>query len=156
VGLQQDIARSHLETLIERIAGIEKAVPDQDGDYFIRTEKAGFFARVDGEDPPVIRVFSIVANEIDKSPDLLDSLNEINTQLSFLRSMWIRQQVLIEGETLALTTGMAEFAEICRRVASATDYFGPGLIGRFGGQSFFEDTKKVDYAPEPPASPGYL
>ena len=49
MGLNNDIARSHLETLIERISGVEKATPDEQGNYFIKTESAGFFARVDGD-----------------------------------------------------------------------------------------------------------
>jgi len=45
---QLDVAISHLETMVERVTNSDKAIPDQDGDYFIETEYGGFFARVDG------------------------------------------------------------------------------------------------------------
>lgn len=156
MALQQDIARSHLETLIERITGVDRAVPDRDGDYLIRTQSAGFYARVDGADSPIFRVFSIVVDQVDKSPELFETLNDINAQLAFLRSMWIRGQVLIEGEMLALSAELADFDEVCRRVALATDRFGPELVARHGGKLFFETTKQIDYGPEPPTHPGYL
>jgi hypothetical protein len=156
VGLNNDIARSHLETLIERISGQEKAVPDQQGQYFVQTEGAGFFARVDGDDVPVIRVFSVVAKEIEKSPELLESLNQINGALSFVRTMWAGGQVMIGGESIALSTDLAEFTQICRTVAMASDHFGPQIVQQHGGKPFFEESKDPGYEPLEPKHPGYL
>lgn len=156
MGLPRDIARSHLETLVEGLTGTEKAVADQQGDYFIRTESAGFFARIDGDEPPVIRVYAVVAAEVEKSPDLLESLNDINTSLSFVRTMWVNGQVLFEGESLALSTETTDFTQICRTVAMAADRFGPELISRFGGRPFFQATKEPGYSAEEPEQPGYL
>lgn len=142
--------------MIERITGVEKALPDRDGDYLIKTQSAGFFARVDGADSPIIRLFSIVVDGVAGSPALFEALNAINTQLAFLRAMWVRDQILIEGELLALSAELADFDEVCRRVAFATDRFGPELIARHGGKPFFEATKQEDYDPHPPSHPGYL
>jgi hypothetical protein len=156
VGLNNDIARSHLETLLERISGQEKAVPDAQGQYFVRTEGAGFFARVEGEDVPVIRVFSVVAKDVAKSPELLESLNEINGALSFVRTMWSAGQVMIEGESIALSTDLSEFTQICRTVAMASDHFGPQIVQQHGGKPFFEESKEASYEPLEPKHPGYL
>jgi hypothetical protein len=38
---QLDVAISHLETMVERVTNSDKAIPDQDGDYFIETEHGG-------------------------------------------------------------------------------------------------------------------
>jgi hypothetical protein len=156
VGLNNDIARSHLETLIERITGIEKAAPAESGDYFIKTENAGFFARVDGDDVPVIRVFSVVAKDVEKTPELLESLNEINGSLTFVRTMWMGKQVLVEGEALALSTDVSEFSQICQTVAMASDHFGPKIVAAHGGKPFFEQTKEPEYEAPRPDQPGYL
>lgn len=156
VGLNNDIARSHLETLLERISGQEKAVPDEQGTYFVQTGGAGFFARVDGDDVPVIRVFSVVAKEIEKSPELLESLNEINGALSFVRTTWSGGQVMIGGESIALSTDLNEFSQICRTVAMASDHFGPQIVQQHGGKPFFEQSKEPTYEPLEPKHPGYL
>jgi hypothetical protein len=156
VGLNNDIARSHLETLIERISGVEKATPDEQGNYFIKTESAGFFARVDGDEVPVIRVFSVVARDVEKTPELLESLNDINGALSFVRTSWAGKQVLIGGESLAMSTDANEFSQVCRTVAMASDHFGPQLVQAHGGKPFFEETKDADYTAADPDHPGYL
>lgn len=142
--------------MIERITGSEKAVPDPQGDYLIKTEGAGFFARVDGEEPPVIRVFSVVAAKVDKTPELFEALNSINTQLVFARTMWVEGQILFEGESLAMSTEDADFAQICRTIAMASDRFGPQLLQQFGGKPFFEETKATGYKAPEPDQPGYL
>ncbi|MEY4371706.1 MAG: hypothetical protein RL219_475 [Actinomycetota bacterium] len=154
--LQLDIARSHLETMIERLTNIPKATADDDGDYMVPAEHARFFARVDGEDQPVIRVFSVIASNVTKTPDLLDAINSINSHLAFLRTMWINGQVLMEADLIAFSADTASFADSCRRVAIASDHFGPELIAKFGGEPQFERSKEPGYAPEKPAYFGYL
>lgn len=156
MGLNNDIARSHLETLIERVSGQEKAMPDEQGMYFVKSGGAGFFARVDGEEVPLIRVFSVVATEIEKSPALLESLNEINGALSFVRTMWAGNQVMIGGESIALSTDLTEFTQICRTVAMASDHFGPQIVQQHGGKPLFEESKGPEYEPLEPKHPGYL
>jgi len=156
MSLQLDIARSHLETLVERISGAERAIPDADGDYLVSTEHARFYARVDGDQQPVIRVFSVIAKDVTKSPELLDALNSINMHLTFLRTFWVNGQLLMEADLFAMAADTAGFAEACRRVASASDHFGPGLIESFGGVPMFEASKEAGYAPSPPNHFGYL
>jgi hypothetical protein len=154
--LQIDIARSHLETLIERLTDAPRAVPDGDGDYVLTAGGASFMARVDGLDRPVIRVFSIVAAEVDGSPDLFEALNEINSRLTFLRIMWVRGQIMMESEMLAFTADMADFYEVCSRIGSASDHFGPTLLERFGGRSPYAESKAPDYSTSQPQIMGYL
>jgi hypothetical protein len=156
MSLQLDIARSHLETLIERLTQTEKAMPDREGDYLVAVEHAKFYARVDGDQQPVIRVFSVLASKVGKTPELLDALNSINSHLTFLRTMWINEQVLMEADLLALSSDTADFADACRRIATASDHFGPDLIKTFGGVPYFEANKEPGYSPEPPSHFGYL
>jgi len=65
MSLPLDIARSHLETLIERLTRSDKAVPDKQGDYLVVTEHAQFFARVDGPEQQVLMEADLLAMSSD-------------------------------------------------------------------------------------------
>ncbi len=150
-----DRARAHLEQLIQAVTH-EPPARDHQDDYRMSVARAVYYARVDGEVSPTIRVYSIVVDAIDKTAALLDSINDINTDLAFLRAMWIDRQVLIEGEVLAVTAGVDDLAELCARVANATDRFGPELIEEHGGEPFFESEKQPGYRATEPDLPGFL
>jgi hypothetical protein len=156
MALQHDIARSHLETLIEQLTGIPKAEPDPEGDYALHIAGSGFFARVDGEQPALFRLYSVVAEQLEPSAELFESLNGINLRLSFLRAMYVNGQVMIEGDLLAMTSTRDDFREVCLRIAQASDHFAPQLIDRFGGTPVFEDSKSAGYSTPAPPIPGYL
>lgn len=153
-----DIATSHLETMIERLTKMDKAIPDNDGDYFLNTPHGGFFARIDGTEIPILRIFTIISKGIKCSPDLLTELNSINCRLIFPRVFWVQDQVLMESNALALKTSDQEFDALCSEVAHASDFCGPGIVSEFGGTAFFEQSKEVaqDEGPTPPHTPGYI
>lgn len=154
--MSRDMVTSHVETLIERITGVNKATADQDGDYPVRYRNARYFVRVAGnDDRPLVRVSSTVVSEIEPSPDLYEAVNDINTRLGFCRCFWLQGQVQIEAEHLGMTIKREDFFELADNVASASDYFGPKLAERFGGKLAFEDSKGEDYD-EPPAPGMYL
>ena len=83
------------------------------------------------------------------------AVNEINTRLGFCRCFWVNGQVLIEAEHLGLTIKTQDFSELADNVASASDYFGPKLVERFGGKLAFEDSKGEQYD-QPPFPGMYL
>jgi hypothetical protein len=156
MSLQLDIARSHLETLIERVTGMPKAVADDQGDYLIKTDYASFLARVDGTDKPIIRMYSVIVKDVPKSSELLDAINDINTQLAFLRAMWVDEYVLIETETLAMTTAPDDFLEMSMRILQASDFFGPAISKQFGGTPSFQNSRTDQTPTHEPERPGYL
>jgi hypothetical protein len=99
-GTALDIVTSHVETLIERVVGVEKAMPDDDGDYPVRHRDAVCFVRVTGpEEQPVVRVFSHVVSNVEASPEVYETINEVNTRLSFCRCFLIEDRVYIETDT---------------------------------------------------------
>ena len=51
---------AYLESVIEQLTGIEKAEPDHEGDYSVELGGARYWARVDGTDPAIVRVYSTV------------------------------------------------------------------------------------------------
>lgn len=156
MGLQRQIAISHLETLIENITGVPKAEPEPDGRYLVRTRHTGFYVSVEGEDAPVFRLYSVIAAEVEPSAELLQQLNDINRQLAFLRALHTDDRIIIAGELMALTADPPDVENIFDAIAASSDYFGPKLIERFGGRSPFDEAKDPDYSTPQPPQPGYL
>lgn len=138
MSLQTDIAESHLETLIERLTGVHKATPDAEGDYSVDLRGATFMTRIDGDDTPICRIYVIISDGVEKTSELLDALNAINTRLIYLRIIWVQSQILLEGNHLALTMDETEFAAICNDITNAANAFGDALVADFGGTARFE------------------
>ena len=145
MSLQTDIAMSHLETLIENLTGVTKAAPDSEGDYSLHIKGATFWARIDGDDQPICRVFAIISDQVAKVPELLDVLNTINSRLVFLRALWVNGQILMEGNCLALTMDVEDFNLLCQNIAMAVDTFGDRLVSEFGGVAQFRESKDSSY-----------
>jgi len=147
---------AYLETLIEQLTGTEKAVPDQDGDYSISYRGARYWARVEGEANPIVRIYSIVLAQLEPTPELYESLNVINTRMTFLRAFWVDSTVIFEHEHVGHSMQEDEFTNSFTTIASATDFFGPQLHERFGGVAAFHESKTDDYATAEIHQPGYL
>jgi hypothetical protein len=147
---------SYLESLIEKVGGVDRALPDQDGDYVVPIGGAHFWARVDGDSTPVVRVYSTVLANVWSSPSLLEAVNEINTQATFVRAFWASDTVMFEHEHLGSAMTEEGFLFSLQAIAHASDYFGPRLMEQFGGTAAFEDAKSDDYKAEPGPVPGYF
>ena len=93
---------------------------------------------VDGE-PPVVRAFSPLLRHVQRSPDLLGELNDLNAKVNFLRLFWRDGTVYAACEVLASTLTAAELTNICDAVAEAADYHDVRLHARFGGEITFAE-----------------
>jgi len=151
-----DMVTSHVETLIERLTGVEKAQADADGDYPIRYRSALYWVRVVRAWKPVVQVFSVAVDGIQFTDALARELNEINTHLYFCRTFWVRGQVLIEAEHLGPSLTEGDFHECAFRVAEATDAFAKGVAERHGGRLAFDESKTPEYASPADERTGYL
>ena len=151
---------SYVETLVERLTGVEKAVPDRDGDYPVRYRKALYYVRILPREEPIVQVFSIALDGVESSDALMHALNRINADLSFCRVFWVRGQVLFEAEHLGTTLDDGDFRSCAMAVATATDFYSPQLAEEFGGRLAFDESKEEDYRPpaadESPDRGGYL
>jgi hypothetical protein len=156
-----DMVRAYTESLLEQVLAVEKVRADKDGDYPVRYRSAQYYVRIDGRraDAPVVQVFAIAVAGVAATADLYEAVNDINAQLHFARIFWVREQVLIEADLPGEGLSLSSFTAACETVAMAADYFGPRLVGLFGGKTAFEDEKGDDYEPptRPPAlQAGYL
>jgi hypothetical protein len=144
------MVRAYVEQLLEQLTGIEKAVPDPDGDYPVRVSNALFYVRLIGDTAdPVVQVFATAVSEVKASPELFERINDINSSIRFARVFWVRDQVLVESDLLGNTIDPPEFHGACRAVAAITDHFGASLAKEFGGKAFFEEQKAAEPKPEP-------
>ena len=151
------VARSWLETLIEFMTGLERAVPDEDGDYFLQNQQGAFHARIDGSEPPILCLFAVVVADLERSPELLAELNDINTRLIFPKVFWWGNQVRMETKAIAMDTTHNEFGMMCHDVANAADHFGQQILSSFGGTPVFQRTHEE--SPEEASHshrPGYI
>ena len=151
------VAVSWLETLIEGMTGSEQALPDEDGDYFLQNQQGAFYARIEGSEHPILRLFAVVVADLECSPELLAELNTMNTRLVFPKVFWWEGQVRMETKAIAMDTTHHEFSMMCHDVANAADHFGKQILSTFGGTPVFQQTHEEE--PEdstPPHRPGYI
>jgi hypothetical protein len=107
----------------------------------IRSGTAVVYLRLIDAEPPVVRIFSPLLRQLDRSPELLMELNELNARLSFLRLFWREGTVYAASELLAETLSAAELANACDALADAADYYDERLQPRFGGQTAFDERR---------------
>ena len=151
-----DMVTSHVETLIERLTGVDKAQADADGDYPIRYRSALYFVRIVRAWKPVVQIFSVAVDGVRMTDALARDLNEINARLHFCRAFWVRGQVLIEAELLGPSLTDADFHECALHVAEATDTYANDLAERHGGRLAFEESKEPEYTSPADERLGYL
>ena len=143
---RSDVAavRARVEQLLKQMFDTEELPMDQYGDWGpFPTGTTGIFCRLGQpapQAPPVFSVFSAVLIEVPKSPELLDFLNEINVNTSFLRAYWRDETVVFSAELLAQTMDPEELLIASAQVANAADSYDEVLRERFGGSQPFVDS----------------
>ena len=145
---------SHVETLIERVTGIEKAVPDGDGDYAVRLQDVVYYVRILGAgDQPLVQIFSPVVCDVTATAELFEAVNEVNTRLGFLRCVFNDNRVVVEIEHLGTTLRTEDFREVSKHIVGSSAFFGPMFQERFGGTLPYSAGLAEDEPPTPAAEP---
>ena len=138
------------EALQARVAGLvaaqlhggASAVPSGDlvtEPAVVRSGTAVVYIRLIDADPPVLRLFSPLLRQVDRTADLLGELNDLNARLSFLRLFWRDDTVFAAAELLAEAVQEDAFAFAFETVADAADFYDEHLEPRFGGQKAYRD-----------------
>jgi hypothetical protein len=104
----------------------------------IQAGTACVLVRLVDSEPPVVRVFSPLLREVDRSNDLLAELNDINAHLSFLRLFWRDHTVFAATELLAASVDAASLTHACDLVSDLSDYYDERLLDRYGGEIAYE------------------
>jgi hypothetical protein len=100
---------------------------------------------------PVLRLFSPLLRNVERSPELLDELNDLNGRLNFLRIFWRDATVYAAAELLATTLTASELSNACDWLADAADYYDVRLHARFGGDLAFEPPPASEHPADTPS-----
>ncbi|GEM_PF-1582902 len=104
----------------------------------IRAGTAVLYVRLVDCEPSVVRLFSPLLRGLDRSPELLVELNELNARLNFLRLFWREGTVYAASELLAETLEAAELTNACDALADTADHYDVRLHARFGGEIAYD------------------
>lgn len=147
---------AYVESIIEGLTGVDKAVVDDDGDYPIDFRGARFWAQVIRREPVIVRLFTVVLSEIEPSPDLFSALNDINARAILARAFFASGAVMFEHELVGDAVRDRDVIDALQGLALASDHFGVGLFDRFSGSREFSDSQTQDYVPPDDNYYGYL
>lgn len=140
--------RSRLEEQMQHI-GLGPLVRDHDGDYAFRFGTSDLYVRLVENDPPRVRIFSVVLEDVEETPDLLRELNSINASPYFARAFLVGKQVMVGWELIAETLDDEELRLTCAEVVRLASGTGPFLARIFGGRTAYADGDEGDSPPGP-------
>ncbi len=155
--MSRDMVDAYVERLLEELSGNESLTKDAQGGYAFRHGTSGYTVRVVGTDErPAVRVWSVALHEVERTPELLGTLNDINQRLLHARVYWAEKAVVFEDAVLGLALNKGTLQSSLVDVAEASSFFGPQLKEKFGGTLTFEEdpAPAADPTAEPAAGDG--
>jgi T3SS (YopN, CesT) and YbjN peptide-binding chaperone 1 len=136
-----EVIRPFVEETVREFLGVDELKVMEDGTIPIRAGSSAVNVRL-LEGPsgghPLLRVASPLLHGVDRSPELLEKLNDMNAAFSFARVFEVDGTVVIAMELFAeeLTSAQIEYA--CGLITFAADHWDDELKRDFGGETFFE------------------
>lgn len=156
--MSRDMVDAYVERLLEEFSGNDALTKDEQGGYAFRHGSSGYTVRVVGnDDRPAVRVWSVALHEVEQTPELLGTLNDINQRLLHARVYWAEKAVVFEDAVAGLALNKGTLQSSLVDVAEASSFFGPQLKEKFGGSLTFEEEPagvKADPTAEPAAGDG--
>ena len=157
-----EVLQPFVEKTVAEYLGIEQVQVWEDGTIPIRSGTTIVNVRlVEGESAshPILQVYSPMLSEIDSSSELLTKLNEVNSNLTFVRAFWTDRQVVLAMELLAESLDRDQVAHAVSLVSLAGNFWDSELNKTFGGKTYFaEEPAPPSTSPgsskAPPPSPG--
>ena len=120
----------------------------------IRCGTAVVYLRLVATDRPVLRVFSPLLRQVERSPELLAELNDLNARLNFLRLFWRDRTVYAAAELLGSTLTATELSNACGWISDAADYYDVRLHAQFGGELAFTPPAESEHPADTPSISG--
>lgn len=151
--MSRDMVDAYVERLLEEFTGNEILSRDDQGGFPFRYKDCAYTVRVVGpDDRPAVRVWSITVTEVEKTPDLLDFLNQINQRLLHARVYWTEQAVVFEDAVTGLALNKGTLESSLTDVLEASNFFAQQLKDKFGGKLTVE-AAPAEGATDPSAEP---
>ena len=152
--MRSDIIRPYLEKLIGQWLEVPVIATDDQGRYHVRVGTSGFIVELVDFEPTLVRMWSPVVMGIEKSVELLETLNGLNGNGLGLRVFYLDEKVILATELVAETLDARELHFACHMLAGAAERLGPELVALYGGATLFEPRDDLaDDAGDPAAQP---
>ena len=135
--------RPLVERALKRFLHVDELHRDADGDIPIRMGSALVFVRTLDGTPPMVQVYSPILGGLDRSPALLDALNEVNARIHLGRVFWTGHAIIVATEVSAVGINADHIAFACLLLGSLADRLDDELRQRFGGTMAFETGPKL-------------
>lgn len=145
-----EMIRPYVEKKVAEYLGADSVKTNPDGSIPIRFGSTACIVNlVEGPSGPMMRVFSPFIQEVEKTPELLEKLNQLNSTAPYVRFFWLEQSVYCSVDVIATDLETGEIANALSAVAWHADNFDEQLVKEFGGKRVFEEEPpKDEKAPE--------
>jgi hypothetical protein len=130
-----DLARSHVERLLQHLWGVCDLHPDGDGHYPFCSGTAACWIAVEGGDPVVVRAVACAAVGVKKSMRLFRELNELNAAGSTTSVYWDDGAILVAQTMLAHSLDGRSLAHAGHSVTAIANDIGTVITTVFGGHT---------------------
>ena len=137
-----ELLRESVEEVIDTVFGSDSLQRDGDGDYQIKVVGIPVWGRLLDGDPAHLTVFATLLTQVDGTPELLAELNDLNTNLTFVRVNWDGGIVTARVELVASTLDPTELFTAYQRVNDAAANLSPTLSTVFGGATLDRDAER--------------
>jgi hypothetical protein len=141
--MRSEIIRPYLEKLIGQWLEVPVLATDDEGRYHVRVATSGFIVEIVDFEPTLVRVWSPVVVGLEKSLELLETLNGLNGKGLGLRVFHLDDKVILATELVAETLDAQELDFTCHLLAGAAEQLGPELVGLYGGSTLFEPRSDI-------------
>jgi hypothetical protein len=93
------------------------------------------------DNPPCLRVFSAILENVEAGDRLLSRLNELNAEIRFARFFVLDGTVFAAMEMFTSPFVAEHVASACLQLGTLADEYGQALQKEFGGRIAFEDAR---------------
>ena len=131
----RDVVQSHIETLMERILGIEELYVSPTGEIPVTFHSAMYKVRVSPApyQSPHVEIVAVAVDEVDADPGLYEALNAINRKAAHARAFWTERKVVVATELYGPSVSHEELECCCDEVGVIAHVEGPRLAKTYGG-----------------------
>ncbi|MGE5359985.1 MAG: T3SS (YopN, CesT) and YbjN peptide-binding chaperone 1 [Bacteroidales bacterium] len=137
--MKHEVLKPFLEKALAQWAEVEAVEADGDGDYVFRRGSAEFFVRLTKDDPPVLKLWSVLLKKVKPSPRVFRVLNSVNSVLSFARIYAKDDLVILSMEMSTDSMDGAAVAWACDVVGMLADDLDTRLKDELGGKTAHPD-----------------
>lgn len=132
-----------VEAALREFLGTETVALDASGNYPVRIGTRELFVRVIPSSFPIVRVFAPIFSGVASTPELLEAVNEANTEIVFCRVLFINGQGIVAMEVQGDGITSAEIAHACLVVSGTVEQIQGQLAGRLNTIPAASDTPRL-------------